>query len=149
MSNQWNLANPLQIKETTWFSDWLTLEIWPLDINIWYTTLSIKNAINNWSIKLNLLIRFKRTLIIITLIFWIFNQKFQLGPQPETLINNIINIWSLSTLYSLYLSIISPFFTYHALILLLSIFFPFFPLSHLYIPFRGGRGRATLRIRGG
>ena len=57
-----------------------------------------KNAMNNWSIKLNLLIRFKRTLIIIILIFWIFNQKFQLGPQPETLINNIINIWSLSTL---------------------------------------------------
>ena len=71
-------------------------------------------------------------MIIITLMFWIFNKEFQLGPQPETIIIIIITIWSLPTLYPFYLSLSTshslPPTTYSLSISSL------FHLSHIYIP---------------
>ena len=104
---------------------------WPLKYDLWIYNQLIYETVN-WSIKLALLIRFKRILIIITLMFWIFNKEFQLGPQPETIIIIIITIWSLPTLYPFYLSLSTshslPPTTYslsHSSL---------FCLSHLYIP---------------
>ena len=76
-------SNPLQIKETA-----LRL-VDPWNLTFGYKQLiykTVESVSNNWFIKLNLLIGSKRTLPIITLMFW--NQEFKLnlnlnlGPLP-------------------------------------------------------------------